>query len=429
MPLVRDASGQLKFGGASLQELVAGLGTPTYVYDLDAIASGARELDEAFDGGPHLIAYAVKANTAGRVIRTLAAQGCGADVVSGPELRVALACGMAPERIVYSGVAKTDDEIDYAIAVGGGGIAAVQVESLEEIARVEARALASRPSGRKVQVSVRVNPSLDLDGLTHVNIATGHDAAKFGVPRADATGALRLVEGSPHLRLVGVAVHVGSQFTSTAPYLEAASMLFDLIRAGRGDGRLRALAFVDTGGGFGVDYTGEQPNPVRPADFVRAVRAEQQRAGAGDLSLTVEPGRSLVAPHGVLLARVIQTKVTETARWLMIDAGMNDLLRPALYQAKHRVVALEAPVDAARAVSWRVVGPVCESSDDFGEHRLNDAPPRAVALLDAGAYGYTMASSYNGRQLPVEAFVSGGRVVAHTVRPDVEGWVAERARA
>jgi diaminopimelate decarboxylase len=197
----------------------------------------------------------------------------------------------------------------------------------------------------------------------------------------------------------------------------------------RGAGAGRSLAFVDTGGGFGIDYTGERVDMKRPADFVREVRAEKEAADLGDLALYVEPGRSLVAPHGVLVTRVIQRKVTKAARWLMIDAGMNDLLRPALYQARHRIVPLEGEVTAGDAVAWRVVGPVCESSDDFGEHPLPLEPPGAMAILDAGAYGYTMASAYNGRQLPVEVFVRGGRIVAQTQRASVAAWVAERVGA
>jgi diaminopimelate decarboxylase len=426
MPLERDSFGVLRLGGVSLAELVREAGTPTYAYDLDAIAAEARALADAFDAGPHLVAYALKANSAGAVVRTLVDAGCGADVVSGAELLVALGCGAAPERIIYSGVAKTDHELDMAIGCGARGIGAVQVESVEEIARIEARA---RAAGRNVRVSVRINPSVDLRGATHAHIATGHDRAKFGVARADAVRAVGLVEASAHLELVGMAAHVGSQFTDAAPYLEAVRVLFGVVRGLRDAGHARSLAFVDTGGGFGVDYGGA-PTPVpRPSDFVRAARAEQRQHGLADLSLYIEPGRSLVAAHGVLLARVIQPKVTTLRRWLMIDAGMNDLLRPALYQAQHRIVGVEADVDPAVAARWRVVGPVCESSDDFGEHLLASEPPAEVAILDAGAYGYTMASRYNGRQPPAEAFVRGGRLVSVTQRPRVEAWVEERLRA
>ncbi|HEY8040599.1 MAG TPA: diaminopimelate decarboxylase [Polyangiaceae bacterium] len=432
MSLSRDSTGALRLGGYRLLELLLPVGpagrepgTPTYVYDLDGIAAAARGLEDAFGGAPHLVAYAVKANTAGPVVRALAAAGCGADVVSGGELAVVLACGVAPERVVYSGVAKLDDELDRALGCGERGIGAVQIESLEEIARIESRA---RAAGRRARVSIRINPSVDVGDATHAHIATGHDEAKFGVPRDDVGSAVRLVEASPHLELVGMATHVGSQFTTLEPYLEAARVLLEMVRGLRDGGVLRSLAFVDTGGGFGIDYAGGS-GALAPGDFVRAARMEQRAHRLDDLALYVEPGRCLVAPCGVIVARVIQPKVASAARWLMIDAGMNDLVRPALYQARHRIVPLDRDVAPDEAVPWRVVGPVCESSDDFGEHLLPRQPPGAVAILDAGAYGYTMASRYNGRQLPVEVFVRGGHVVGRTERASVDAWAEERANA
>jgi diaminopimelate decarboxylase len=204
----------------------------------------------------------------------------------------------------------------------------------------------------------------------------------------------------------------------------AARAIFDIAREARATHGL-PLAFVDAGGGFAVDYAGDGA-VRRPADFVVAARAEQRAAGVGDLALYVEPGRSLVAAHGVLVARVVQEKRASGGqrRWLMIDAGMNDLIRPALYQARHRIVPLEAT--DAPSVAWRVVGPVCESSDDFGEHELPSVPPREVAILDAGAYGFTMASRYNGRALPAEVFVAGGSVVQVRPRASEEAWVRDR---
>jgi diaminopimelate decarboxylase len=409
MPATRDTSGALTLGGFPLATIAkdSTLATPTYAYDLDAIAREAAELDAAFEGAPHVVAYAVKANTAGPIVRTLARAGFGADVVSGAELMVARACGVPPAKIVYSGVAKTDDELARAIAEQ---IGAIQVESVEEIARVAARAKAL---AKRARVSIRVNPAVSFDALdTHAHIATGHDEAKFGVPRDDVARALELIAASPELALVGVTAHVGSQFTSTSAYVEAAEVLFELARDARESGKAKELAFVDSGGGFGIDY-GDGCS-VRPADFVRAARAAQRAARLDDLALYIEPGRSLVAAHGVLVARVIQAKRARDRRWLLIDAGMNDLIRPALYQARHRIVALDARAEGNTA--WRVVGPVCESSDDFGEHAFADAPPEYVAILDAGAYGYTMASEYNGRQLPVEAFIRGGAIVARTER-------------
>jgi diaminopimelate decarboxylase len=422
MATTRDRQGYLTLGGLRLTDIAADgrVGTPSYVYDVDAIEAEARELESAFESEPHLVAYAVKANTAGPIVRAVAATGCGADVVSGAELMVARRCGIAATKIVFSGVAKSDAELDYAIAEG---ILAIQVESIEEIARVEARAASV---GRRAQIAVRINPGVDRDTLdTHAHIATGHDEAKFGVPRDDVDAAFRAAMGAPHVELVGISQHLGSQFKATDGYLEGARILFDVARAAR-EAHRAPLRFVCTGGGFGIDYG--DGCPVRPADFIRPTRAAQREARLGDLALNVEPGRAIVAAHGVLIATVIQGKGTPheapRRRWLMIDAGMSDLIRPALYQARHRIVPLE-PASGPDA-SWRVVGPICESTDDFGSYDLPSTPPRAVAILDTGAYGYVMASRYNGRPFPAEVFLRGGAIAAVASRKPIEDWVDSR---
>lgn len=413
-------------GGVSLRDIArdARFGTPTYVYDLDAIAAEARDLHAGFDAAPHLVAYAVKANSAGPIVKALAGEGCGADVVSGAELMLALRCGVSPEQVVFSGVAKTDAELDLAIGSGPAGIGAIQVESVEEIPRIAARAKAS---GRVARVSLRINPAVDMEALdTHSYIATGHDEAKFGVPLASVPAALDLLTRLPAVELVGVGAHVGSQLTATDGYLASARAIFAFAR----EVRLRfPLTFVDGGGGFGIDY-GDGCS-VRPADFIRATLVLQKEMGLGDLALYCEPGRSLVGAHGVLVARVIQHKVAEPRRWTMIDAGMNDLMRPALYQARHRIVPITLEASAS-VRPYRVVGPVCESSDDFGIHDLpdeRDGQPSEVAILDAGAYGYSMASRYNGRALPAEVFVRGGVIAMATPRHSAEDWVQDRLRA
>jgi len=435
MPTLRDATGALCLAGVALSSLARdpAIGTPVYVYDVGAIGLEARRLRAGFEGAAHLVAYAIKANSAGPIVRALASEGCGADVVSGAELILALACGISPDHVVYSGVAKTDDELDRAIGVGPRGIGAIQLESVEEIARVAARA-----AGKTARVSIRVNPAVDLATMgTHAHIATGHDEAKFGIALQDIPAALAALRSAEHLELVGFASHVGSQASQGGAYVGAARTLFGVVREVRAEHAPR-LAFVDTGGGFAIDY-GDGPCAA-PADIVRTTRVEQRAAGLEDLALYVEPGRSLVAAHGVLLARVLQSKVSPFGRepplrrWLMIDAGMNDLIRPALYQARHRIVPLEltSREDVAGRVDgddvgWRVVGPVCESSDDFGVHALPSSPPPFVAILDAGAYGYTMASSYNGRPLASEVFLASGRVIASRRRRPVEEWSLERA--
>jgi diaminopimelate decarboxylase len=428
--VTRGPNGELAIGGVALSELSrkdvpeapgARIGTPTYVYDLDGMAAEARELEAAFEGRPHLVAYAVKANSVGPVIRALAAEGCGADVVSGAELLLALRCGISPERVIFSGVAKRDDELDLAIGVGDDGIRAINVESVEEIPRIAARSIAQ---GRVTRITLRINPGVDEADLeTHSYIATGHDEAKFGVPMAILPDAVRALESARSaVRLVGITSHAGSQLTSVDGYLASARAVFQTAKSLRDR---FALELVDTGGGFGIDY-GAGIN-VRPADFIRAVRGLQREHGLDDLALFCEPGRSLVGAHGVLLARVIQRKVgAEDRRWLMIDAGMNDLMRPALYQARHRIVPVTLAPNA-RLRSYRVVGPVCESSDDFGVHELPDGELAEVAILDAGAYGYSMASRYNGRALPAEVFLRGGVVAAVRPRKPITAWVDDRA--
>jgi diaminopimelate decarboxylase len=414
--LTRDNRGSV-LGGMALEDIFGSgeVGTPAYVYDLDAIAAEARALVAGFGDARHLVAYAVKANTAGPIVRALAGAGCGAEVVSGGELAVALACGVSEREILWSGVGKQAWEIDRAIGAGDRGILAIQIESVEEIARVAARAEAL---GRKARVSLRVNPGVEAD--THAHVATGHDEAKFGIARGDLPAAWEAIDRSAHVELVGLGAHVGSQLTRTGDYLAAASVLLAIAEE-----RQRArptLELVDFGGGFGVDYGVVSPAP--PAEFARAAARLVAGSELAGLRIVVEPGRCLVAAHGVLCASVIGFKRSGERRWLMIDAGMNDLLRPALYAARHRIEPMEG-APAPDAPRWRVVGPVCESSDDFGEHPFA-SPPARVIIRDAGAYGYTMASEYNGRPLPTEVFVRRGLVAAVHHPRSVDAWVAER---
>jgi diaminopimelate decarboxylase len=416
----------MTLGGVRLTSLVEGAegrATPLYVYDLDGIVAAARDLSEGFGAAPHLIAYAVKANSAGPIVRALAEAGCGADVVSGPELELCLRAGVPADRIVYSGVGKTLADLDAALGAGDRGILAVQVESVEEIPRVEARAAAL---GRVGRVSVRLNPGIDVD--THAHVATGHDEAKFGVPLVDLPRAWEALGQSPHLRLVGLTTHIGSQLMSTDEYLAAADELMKVARAHETKGA--PLEFLDFGGGFGIDYGGSSPLP--PSAFARAATLRLAEGGFAGRTLVMEPGRALVGPYGVLVAGVIMHKHARAGGverdWLVIDAGMNDLVRPALYQALHRIEPLSSPPPAAEEATcrYRVVGPVCESSDDFGEHPLPRAAPKWVGIRDAGAYGFTMASEYNGRRLATEVFLRGGQVVATLDASRWPSWVERR---
>jgi diaminopimelate decarboxylase len=343
-------------------------------------------------------------------------------VVSGGELMVALGVGVSPERVLFSGVAKQAWELDAAIGAGDRGIRSVQIESVEEIARVEARAAAL---GRRARVSLRVNPGVMAD--THPNVATGHDEAKFGVARTELGAAREALARAPHVDLVGIGAHIGSQMTETQEYLAAAEVVLALAAEWQRAGA--ALEIIDLGGGFGVDYG--KGCRARPADFARGAARLLAASPLAGCTLVVEPGRSLVAAHGVLCATVVGAKRSSEGgverRWLMIDAGMNDLMRPALYGSWHRVEPMEGAV-APDAPLYRVVGPVCESSDDFGAHPFAAVPERVV-LRDAGAYGFTMASEYNGRPVPAEVFVRGGRVIASIRTRSVERWVEERLAA
>jgi len=429
MSFSRDDRGSAVLGGVPLASLFdspepwgapAELTTPAYVYDLDAMTAEARALDAGFGDAPRLIAFAVKANSAGPIVRAFAACGLGAEAVSAGECQLALACGVAPERLLMSGVGKSRRDLDAAIGAGEQGIFAIQLESVEEIPAVAARA---RALGRTARVSIRVNPS--VEAATHAHIATGHDEAKFGVALVDLPAAWDAIAREPTLSLAGIGAHIGSQLTRTDEYLRGARTLLDLAAERERAGT--PLRFVDFGGGYGIDYGAGCD--VRPADFARAAAQLVAQSPLAGRTIVVEPGRALVAAHGVLCATTIiakRSRSTPERRWLLIDAGMNDLLRPALYAARHRIESLE-PAPAGDPSTWRVAGPVCESSDDFGDHLFAGVPAR-VAIRDSGAYGYTMASQYNGRALPAEVFLSGGRVMAVHMPRRAESWADERAR-
>ena len=413
----RNAQGHACLGDTPLSELLtqAGLETPAYFYDLDAIALEARSLIAGYGDARHVVAYAVKANSAGSVVRTLAAEGTGADVVSAAELEVAMACGIPAERIVMSGVAKRDTELDFAIS---SRLLAIQAESVEELFRIAARA---RAAGRQARVAFRLNPGVEIE--SHAHISTGHDKAKFGITRNDVGRAFEAVDANADtLVAVGLSTHIGSMLGDVAPYLKSAEHVCAVARARRAS--KPGLEYVNFGGGFGIDY-GDGQN-AEPADFARSAVKLLRSEGLGDLMLVAEPGRSMVGAHGVLVAKVVQSKVSAEHQWIMIDAGMNDLLRPALYGAKHRIEPLDREPSAP---AWRVVGPVCESSDDFGEHPIGPQVPDAVVIRDAGAYSFTMASEYNGRALAAEVFVRQGAVSNVSPSPGAAAWVKRRLQA
>ena len=384
--------GVLHVGGLPLDQAVAATGTPAYVYDLDAIAAAWRRVASAFQplGGEAL--YAVKANSNLAVLSRLASSGAGFDVVSGGELLRVLRAGGDPARTVFAGVGKTAEEL--ALAVEHGVL--VHVESADELEALQA--VAAR-LGRRGRFAVRVNPDVDVD--THASIRTGHDEAKFGVAIEVADDLLaRTAKGDfPDLDPAGVHVHVGSQLPDPDGMAAGAKIGIEVIEAGRAAGL--SLDWLDVGGGLPIDYGGQ--TPLGPEVFAEALAPLV--AGRG-IRVGIEPGRYLVGRAGALVAKVLYRKHRSAGRMLVVDTGMHQLVRPALYQAVHRVV----PVRAGPGMPTEVVGPICESTDVLAAAAdLPDLEPGdLVAILDAGAYGMTMASNYNTQPRPPEIVVSGG---------------------
>ena len=362
--------------------------------------------------GAH-IHYAVKANDHLAVLRIMADGGAGADVVSGGELRRALLAGVPPSRIVFSGVGKTAAEL---LDAAQAGIAQVNVESAEELAMVSAIAASA---GHTVPVALRINP--DVDAGTHAKITTGRADNKFGIGLDAAAALYAHAATMPGVRPVGLALHIGSQIAAMAPYRTAFARVADLVRGLREAGQ--SVTRLDCGGGLGIRYRGEDEGS--PLALAGAVRATVGQLG---LELMIEPGRWLAGPAGVLLSSVVLTKTTAGRRFLVLDAAMNDLLRPAMYDAWHGMVPL-SPADAAAPVAATdVVGPVCETGDTFARQRLLPAfrPGAVLAILDAGAYGSVMSSTYNARPLAAQVMVDGERWAVTRPRQPVEAlWAAE----
>ncbi len=392
--LLRGPDAALGMGGVSLRALAQEIGTPLYVYDAGIIRRRYAALDAAFGALPHRICYAVKANSNLAVLRLLAGLGAGADIVSGGEMLRALAAGMLPGTIVFSGVGKTDDELLAAIAAGVGHI---NVESVGELQRL---ALLADSHGAAVTVGIRVNPDVTVD--THPYISTGKGGLKFGVPVDQAGLAFDVLEDAPALRLGALAMHVGSQLLEPAPYRAGLDRLLGVLDAARARGFRPDT--LDLGGGIGIRYRDEAP--MEPAEWIAPLRETLTAAGC---TVQVEPGRYLVGNAGVLVTEVVQRKRSGGRDIVVVDAGMNDLIRPALYHAWHEIV----PVDTVGG-EWApadVVGPVCETGDTFGvERQLPPVQPgQLLAVLGAGAYGFAMSSNYNTRARAAEVLIDRGR--------------------
>jgi diaminopimelate decarboxylase len=388
-------NGTLAIEGVPLGRIADEVGTPAYVYSAAAIEGAYRRFNAAFEGQRDVsICYALKANSNLAVVALLARLGAGADVVSEGELRRALAAGVPPQRIVFSGVGKTRAEMGFALEAG---IHQINVESLNEL---EALSEVATRLGRKARIAIRVNP--DVDALTHAKISTGKAENKFGIDLAHAPAAYRRAAALPGIDPASIAVHIGSQLTSIDPFRLAFTRIAQLVRRLRTEGI--AIGALDLGGGLGIRYRSETP----PDLDAYAAMVKEVTSGLG-CSLTFEPGRLLVGNAGLLLARVLYVKEGATRRFLVLDAAMNDLMRPALYEAFHEIVPVRQAPEKPEKTLTDVVGPVCESGDTFATQR--PLPPfmegDLVALLAAGAYGAVMSSTYNSRLMVPEVLVHG----------------------
>jgi diaminopimelate decarboxylase len=407
-PHVARRQGALHVEGLSLAALAREHGTPLFVYSkqwmLDALAAYQR----GFEGRDALVCYAIKANSSLGVLRVFAAAGCGFDIVSGGELTRVLAAGAEPAKVIFSGVGKTRDEMRQALAAG---IGCFNVESEAEIDVLNAVAL---EQGRRAAISVRINPN--VDPKTHPYISTGLKGNKFGIAHDRAVAIYQHAASLKGLQVVGIDCHIGSQITEAAPYLEALERVLDLVEAIEKTGV--ALHHLDFGGGLGIDYNGDTP-PAADALWRQLLQRLDAR-GFGRRRLIVEPGRSLVGNAGVCVTEVLYTKHGEEKNFCIVDAAMNDLPRPAMYQAFQQIVPL-ATRESGKAVTYDVVGPICESGDWLGRDRLLDVRAgELLAVLSSGAYCMAMASNYNTRGRAAELLVSGESATLIRRRETVE---------
>lgn len=402
--LYRD--GALYAEDVAVAEIAAAVGTPFYVYSTATLQRHFRLFDEALEGMEHLVCYAMKANSNQAVLQTLAQAGAGMDVVSGGEYRRAKAAGVPGDKIVFSGVGKTRDEITLALQ---GGIRQFNVESEPEMAVLNAVAL---ELGVVAPITIRVNP--DVDAKTHAKIATGKSENKFGIPIARAREVYRMAAAMPGLQIIGIDVHIGSQLTDLEPYALAYQKIAELTQVLRADGH--TITRLDLGGGLGIPYERSNADPPLPSDYGALVKRTLGHLGC---EIEIEPGRLIAGNAGLMVSEVIYVKSGEGRDFLIIDGAMNDLIRPAMYDAYHDIIPVIAPAVGVEAQPIDIVGPVCESGDTFAKQRA--LPPlRAgdlVAFRSAGAYGAVMSSEYNSRPLIPEVLVKGDQFAVIRARP------------
>jgi diaminopimelate decarboxylase len=392
-------SGSLYAEQVPVSTIAERFGTPCYIYSRATFEQHWRAFDDAFAEMPHLVCYAVKANSNLAVLNVLARQGSGFDIVSAGELARVIAAGGEPAKTVFSGVGKTEAEIENALQQG---IRCFNVESIPELSRINEVA---QSLNTKAPISIRVNP--DVDAQTHPYISTGLKENKFGIAIEDARAVYRSANEMTHLDIVGVDCHIGSQLTSVAPFVDALKRVLALIDELKADGTV--IKHLDIGGGLGIHYRDETPpTPAEYAAELKPLLADR------DLEILLEPGRAIAGNAGILLTKVEFIKPTEAKQFAIVDAAMNDLLRPALYQSWQAIVPVEAESKAPAAV-YDIVGPICETGDFLGKDReLSIEQGDLLAIRSAGAYGFTMSSNYNSRPRAAEVMVDGEAV--HLVR-------------
>ena len=404
-PFLARVDGRLQLDGHDLAALARQHGTPLFVYSRRAMRSALSAYERALQGRPHLVCYAMKANSSLAVLQTFVRAGCGFDIVSGGELARVLAAGGDPAKVVFSGVGKSRAEMRQAL---DAGVRCFNVESLGELDRLDEVA---RAAGRRAPVSLRVNP--DVDAGTHPYISTGLKGNKFGIAHGQALAAYRHAAALGGLQVVGIDCHIGSQITQFEPYLDALDRVLDLVEAVEAAGI--PIHHVDVGGGLGISYTDEQPPDA--AVLVARLLQRLDARGHGHRELLFEPGRSLVGNAGVMLTEVMYLKPgggeAGAKNFCIVDAAMNDLMRPAMYEAWMGIEPCQLRHEAP--LRWDVVGPVCESGDWLGRDRdLALQPGDMLAVLSAGAYAMSMASNYNTRPRAAELMLDGDRV--HLIR-------------
>ncbi|MEN6473226.1 MAG: diaminopimelate decarboxylase [Syntrophaceae bacterium] len=397
--------GRLCCGDVALSDIAAEVGTPFYCYSLPTLRRHVQAFEEPLAGVEHQTCFAMKANANLAILSVMARFGLGADVVSGGELYLAMQAGIPASKVVYSGVGKTVSEIDMALSAG---IMMFNIESSEELEVINARA---GLLGKKAPIAIRVNP--DVDPRTHPYISTGMQKNKFGIDIEGSLEQYLKAQGMPHVEIVGIDCHIGSQLTEVEPFIDAIQRLKALIERLENHGIL--FRYLDLGGGLGITYAHEEP--PHPSAYAKAIL---EAVGGLGLKLVFEPGRVIVGNTGVLVTRVQYRKQTPKKTFIIVDAGMNDLIRPALYDAWHDIKPVEMTSKETEQVD--VVGPICESSDFLAKDRALPSFGRGdlMAVMSAGAYGFTMSSTYNARPRPAEVMVDGSRYFVVTQRQRYE---------